>query len=217
MLRSFPARLAAERIGATLLVGVACTPQEPNARTASPTASAVSTASSEVPAPRTSTAPSLGPDLHGYSAPRWPDWEARAPHCVGHSHLSHCFFRISKQPFQLEPTAPPDYARWPSQLGIVAWCTDNDRSSGKGRTCRALQDAAKSPWIAVQGSSVQLRYGLECSKDPAVDSCVHLLQARPSANGPIPSQKLGFSDAMSLWAMPEGDTILVERLSFVGE
>ena len=166
--------------------------------------------------PTPAAAPRTAPASRGYTGARSSDWEAGNPHCVGHSHLSHCFFRISMQPFRLEPTPAPDYARWPSNLGAGAWCMDGDGATNP--SCRELA-APESPWLPVQGSSVQLRY---TSKEPDArwggeGSSIRQLQARQTASGPVQTQPLYYVDEMSLWTLPEGDTILVERSSFLGE
>ena len=196
-----------------------CTPRAPaadsaptNAPTPTGSPAVVSSAWSEA-SPALSTA-ETAPSADEYRGGRREAFEKANPNCVGHSHLSHCFYRLSLSPLGLAPTAPPAYPTWASTRSERPHCTD--RSDGAQPPSCRNPERTVAAWVRLVGIPASLRLGESCRTKE--DGCEWWLEARGARGAVVRVAQPGFADSVQMWATAEADgSVLLERSAFVGE
>ena len=195
-----------------------CTPRAPaadSAPTNAPAPSGSLTDASSAP-PEAPPAPSAGPKPSAaeYHGGRREAFEQANPNCIGHSHLSHCFYRLSLSPLGLVTTVPPPYSTWASTRRERPHCTD--RSDGAQPPSCRNPERKVAAWVRLAGAPASLRLGESCGTKE--DVCEWWLEARGARGAVVRIAQPGFADAVQMWATAEADgSVLLERSAFVGE
>ena len=204
---------------------VGCTPSAPTPGSASSSAprpsGSLSGASSAPPEPSpapsaapASSAAAAAPSADEYRGGRREAFEQANPNCVGHSHLSYCFYRLSFSPLGLVTTAPPPYSAWASTRSERPHCTDGSHGA-QPPSCRNPERKVAA-WVRLAGAPASLRLGESCGTKE--DVCVWWLEARGARGAVVRIAQPGFADAIQMWATTEADgSVLLERSAFVGE